>query len=268
LPANADALEPLEDRVRESSRVLIELEERLLSRLRRLQKVDSRLVKVVARRRQYAGRRAVRQIERERNRLARELHTGVGQLLATIRVQVDLIKAQLPSPPDPVVESLNRISALAGSALEEVRGISKKFYAPEWLRLSLGEAIRELVEASGLSQRFGFSLDISPLSVDPDPDIKTLFYRTAQEAISNVTRHSQATEVRVVLERAGAGVRLAVQDNGTGFDVEKTLSGASGIGLRALREQAADLGGKAMIRSGAEGTTLEIFVPIETEERN
>jgi two-component system NarL family sensor kinase len=267
LPGDAHAFQSLEVRVRESSRVLIDLEQRLLSRLGRLQAVDSRLVKILARRRQHAGRRAVRQIERERNRLGRELHTGVGQLLAAIRVHVDLIEAQLPSPPDVVREGLHRISALSASALEEVRGISKKFYAPEWQRLTLHEAIQQMVETSGLSQRFGISLAIARLSVDPDPDIKTLFYRAAQEALSNITRHSQATEVQVILENAGGGVRLAVQDNGTGFDAEKTLSGPAGIGLRSLREQAADLGGKVLVRSGLEGTTLEVFVPTVTEER-
>jgi two-component system NarL family sensor kinase len=267
LPADAQAFQPLEVRVRESSQVLIDLEQRWLSRLGRLLAVDSRLAKMVARRRQHAGRRAVRQIERERNRLGRELHTGVGQLLAAIRVQVDLIEAQLPDPPDVVREELHRISALAASALEEVRGISKNFYAPEWQRLTLDEAIHQMVETSGLSQRFGISLALTPLSVDPDPDIKTLFYRAAQEALSNITRHSQATQVRVVLENAGGGVRLAVQDNGTGFDVAKTLSGPAGIGLRSLREQAADLGGKVLVRSSSEGTTLEVFVPTVTEER-
>ena len=269
-PGDAHAFQPLEVQVRESSRVLIDLEQRLLSRLARLQTVDSRLVKIVARRRQHAGRRAVRQIERERNRLGRELHTGVGQLLAAIRIQVEIIKAHLPSPPDVVREPLDRISALAASALEEVRGIARQFYAPEWQRLSLDQALRQLVETSGMSQRFGILLALAPLSVDPDPDIKTLFYRAAQEALSNIARHSQATQVRIVLESSGGGVRLAIQDNGTGFEVGKTLSGpagAGGIGLRSLREQAADLGGTVLIRSSSEGTTLEVFVPIVTVER-
>jgi two-component system NarL family sensor kinase len=269
LSGEAHTSHPLEVRVRESSQAVIDIEERLLSRLRRLQTLESRLVKLVARRRQHAGRRAVRQIERERNRLGRELHTGVGQLLASIRIQVDLIEAQLPSPPEVVREALDRISMLAATALEEVRGVSKQFYAPEWQRLSLDQAIQQLVETSGLSQRFGISLAVAHLPVDPDPDIKTLFYRAAQEGLSNIARHSQATQVMLALESSGGGIRLTVKDNGGGFEVREMLSGPAGggIGLRSLREQAADLEGKALVHSGPEGTTLEVFVPMLRDER-
>ena len=261
----------IEIRAREAGRILIEIEQSLLERLQRLQAVEARLSKAAAARRQRPGRRAVRQIERERQRLARDLHTGVGQLLAAIRIQLEIIGALLPNPPDAVREALGRIGSLAVSALEEVRGISRQFYAPEWQRLSLDQALRQLLDASGVPQRFETSVDAPPLPFDPDPDVKMIIYRAAQEAISNIMRHAQATRVDVRLTVVAGRLQLSVHDNGVGFDAAQVLRGpasaTAGIGLRSLREQAADLGGKVLVRSGSEGTTLEVFVPISIEEK-
>src|SRR5262245_39717219 len=92
---------PVELRSREPGIVLIQLENSLLKRLIRLQEVESRLWRTVSHRRGKAGQRAVRQIERERRRLGRELHTGVGQLLAAIRIQLELVANAMPNPPAP-----------------------------------------------------------------------------------------------------------------------------------------------------------------------
>jgi two-component system NarL family sensor kinase len=259
---------PIEVRAREPGLVLIQLEDRLLHRLMRLQEVEARLWKTVARRRSRTGRRAVRQIERERKRLGRELHTGVGQLLAAIRIQLEIVNAQIPNAPAAVQQALQRIGSLAAEALDQVRGVSRRLYPPSWQRLSLDEAVRQLWETSGVAQRFAGAVDAKPLPRDPDPGVKTLIYRAAQEALSNIVRHAHATRVDVGLTSAGGRVRLTVEDDGVGFDSTRVLAGrtdsAAGIGLQSLREEAADLGGKLLVRSGPLGTTLEVSVPLES----
>jgi two-component system NarL family sensor kinase len=259
---------PIEIRAREPGLILIELENRLLQRLVRLQGVEARLWKTVARRRSRTGRRAVRQIERERKRLGRELHTGVGQLLAAIRIQLEIVNGQVPNAPAAVQQALQRIGSLAAEALDQVRGVSRRLYPPSWQRLSLDEAVRQLWETSGVAQRFAGAVDANPLPRDPDPEVKTMIYRAAQEALSNIVRHAHATRVDVGLTSAGGRVRLTVEDDGVGFDSTRMLSGttdaAAGIGLQSLREEAADLGGKLLVRSGPLGTTLEVSVPLET----
>jgi two-component system NarL family sensor kinase len=258
---------PIELRARESGLILIQLENSLLKRLLRLQSVESRLWRTVARRRSQSGRRAVRQIERERQRLGRDLHTGVGQLLAAIRLQIEIIGAHLPVPAPPVRQALERIGTLASDALDQVRGVSRRLHPPEWQRLTLDEAVRQLWETSGISQRFAGGVQAPPLPVDPEPEIKTLIYRAAQEALSNIVRHAKATRVDLELAYANGQLRLTVHDDGVGFDTARALSGrpdlAAGIGLRSIREQAADLGGKLLVRSGPLGTTLEVSVPME-----
>jgi len=118
-------------------------------------------------RRVSAGRAAVRQIELERQRVGRELHTGVGQMLAAIRLQLEVISSCLPEPPQGVGQALSRISTLASDALEHVRSVSKRLHPPEWQRLSLQEAIRQLWDLSGIPQRYEATLDLQPLASEP-----------------------------------------------------------------------------------------------------
>jgi signal transduction histidine kinase len=255
---------PMEKRAVDITAELIGLENTLLVRLRRLHAVEAKLRKLASHK-QGSGRRAIRVIEMERQRLGRELHTGVGQLLAAIRLQVELAGAHLENPPAPVIQALQRIAALADDALEQVRTISRLLYAPEWQRLSIEVALQQLWDLSGVAHRFAGTVHLPPLRREPPPDVKTLLYRAAQEALANAIRHSRATRLDLALENPEDRVLLTVQDNGIGFDTVHTFQGrpsvAAGIGLRSIREQAAALGGKLLVQSGPTGTKVEISVP-------
>jgi signal transduction histidine kinase len=243
----------------------------LLGHYFRLQRAERNLSTRARRSRGGGGAQALRQIELERQRLGRELHTGVGQMLAAIRLQLEIITRQLPSPPAPVQQALGRIATLADDALEQVRFLSRRLHPPEWQRLSLQAALRQLWEISGVPEKFDASLRIGELAREPDLEIKVLLYRAAQEALSNLTQHSQATRIDMVLAERSGRLVLTIRDNGVGFDVAALFSAppnvASGIGLRAIREQAASLGSKINIQSGPSGTTLEVstpFTPIQS----
>ncbi len=230
-----------------------------------LQRVERSLSTRTRRLRRSGGSATIRQLELERQRLGRELHTGVGQLLAAIRMQLEVIAAQLPGPPLLVQQALTHISNLAADALEQVRTISKRLHPPEWQRLTLEAALRQLWEASGVPQRFEAALELRPLAQEPALQVKVLVYRAAQEALSNLMRHAQATRVTITLEPRDEGVALVVRDNGVGFDVAALLAApasiAAGIGLRSIRDQALAVGGKLQIESGPSGTKLEVAAP-------
>jgi signal transduction histidine kinase len=227
----------------------------------RLLKVERRLYERT-RRRRGAGKSAVRQIELERQRLGRELHTGVGQMLAAIRWQLEVISTALPEPTANVAHALESIATLAEQALEQVRSVSRRLHPPEWQRLTLESAIRQLWEISGIPQRLTATLQIDPLPREPNLEVKVLLYRALQEALSNVARHSQATRIAVRLAVTDSVLTLSIRDNGVGFNLEKTIAAPpnliSGIGLRSIRETAESLGGKFQVESGPYGTTLVI----------
>jgi len=115
-----------------------------------LQRAERDLSIFARQRRQGNGRGAVRQIELERQRLGRELHTGLGQMLAAIRLQLEIVAALLPDPPTLVQQALSRISTLANEALEQVRSVSVRLHPPEWQRLTLETALQQLWDISGI----------------------------------------------------------------------------------------------------------------------
>jgi len=233
------------------------------------------------RRRRRGGRNAVHQIEMERQRLGRELHTGVGQMLAAIHLHLEVISTALPSPPAIVAQALDRIATLTADSLEQVRDVSRRLHPPEWQRLTLESAVQSTQAIQ--PGRWGWSrpkprhtvrsasLQIHPLPWEPALEAKILIYRGLQEALSNLARHSRATRVEAILQVSGGQLVLSIRDNGVGFDAQRASSAppslASGIGLRSIRETAQELGGKLEVQSGPDGTKLVVSVapfPVES----
>jgi len=250
---------------REEITALLCLENSLLRHCLRLQTAERDLSTYAWRNRRGTGRGALRQVELERQRVARELHTGLGQMLAAIRLQLEIVATLHPKPPVLVEHALNRISTLANEALEQVRSVSGRLHPPEWQRLTLEAALQQMWDMSGIPQKFEASFRIQPLPHEPELEVKVLIYRAAQEAISNIARHARATRVNAALEMRDHCVILTIRDDGVGFEVTGLLRGpasvASGIGLRSIREQAAALGGKLEIESGPAGTKLVVSAP-------
>jgi signal transduction histidine kinase len=199
-------------------------------------------------------------LEAERQRLGRELHTGVGQALAGIHVHVGLLESALPDPPEAVRKSLNQIAALAGTALEQVRGVSRRLYVPAWQAQSLVEALRSLWEGSGISEKFAGTLDLCELSGEPPPEVRRAIYLAAQEGISNAIQHSDARRVRLSLGENGGRIALEVADDGSGY--RAPAAAAAGIGLRSLRDLARQLGGELRAENTPEGAKLTISFPV------
>jgi len=246
---------------------LLAVQSRFVNHYFRLRTAERKLAALMQSTRPPAGISAVRQLELERERLGRELHTGVGQLLVAIRLQLEVIASQLLSAPAPAQQALERIAALASDAGDQVRAISRRLHPPEWQRLGIEAAVRQLWESSGIPERFDATLRIEPLPREPEQEVKVLLYRAVQEALTNLVHHARATRVEISLEGRGERVVLRIQDNGVGFDVTGLLNTpanvAQGIGLRFLREQALSLGGTLDIVSGGAGTRLEVSLPYE-----
>ncbi|MFZ1145915.1 MAG: histidine kinase [Bryobacteraceae bacterium] len=241
------------------------LEGEILSRFFRLQQTASKLVAQARQRQAGGGRAVIELIENERARLGRELHTGVGQLLVSILRQAEMAQAQLLGTGSAVSETFGRISTGASEALALVRSMSARLHPPEWQRLTLEAALEQLCQISGIPQRYQAELELATLPVQPEPVIKTLFYRAAQEAISNIDQHAHASRLRLALNASAEKIELTVWDNGPGIDTAALAAApariATGLGLRSIREQAAAVGGKMMLQSGPLGTKLVISAP-------
>jgi signal transduction histidine kinase len=248
----------------------VRIEDRILRNYSRLQRAERELWVRARGRGNGGGHKAVRQIELERQRLGRELHAGVGQMLAAISVQLEVIAAQTPNPADAIQRALDAIGRLAGDALAEVRGVARRLHPPEWQRLTLETALRQLWEVTGIPQRFQARLCIQTLPEEPAQEIKVLFYRAAQEGLANIVRHAAASRVEMTLEARGGIVCLTIGDNGRGFDASRMAAAPasieSGIGLRSIREEAAGLGARLEIKCGPDGATLRVWGPLAPRE--
>jgi signal transduction histidine kinase len=184
----------------------------------------------------------------ERQRLARELHDSVSQALYSIALGARTARTLLERDPSAAVEPVDYILNLAEVGLTEMRALIFEL-RPEWLESEgLNAAIRKHVDA--VQARHGVQVEFAPCEEPELPlRVKEAIYRIAQESLTNVVKHSQATRVRVGLGTTDVGLELEVADNGKGFDPSGAFPGH--LGLRSMKERAEKVGGHLEIRSRA-----------------
>ena len=203
--------------------------------------------------RRETGRRVLAAQERERIRIARELHDEVGQTLTAIALRAERAAGDAGSQHDALVD----IGETALRSLEDVRRIGRELRPEALDDLGLVNALIALCgrvdRQRGLRVRRELDWHLPELS----PEVELVIYRSAQEALTNVLRHAGATEVFVALKRDDGQVVLRVSDNGRGLP-----PGATGRGLRGLRERAMVIDAQLEIGPGARrGTEVVLRVP-------
>lgn len=202
--------------------------------------------------------RALSAQEDERRRIAQELHDGIAQTLAALRVRLRVARA---AQGEARAETLERIGADIGAATEEIRRIAQGLRPPALDMLGLSPAIqsyaRSVAETSGLT----IQTDIAATDGMLSPEAELALYRIVQEALSNVARHSQARSARVDLEIMRNAVQVVVSDTGRGFSVEEEMA-RGGLGLFGMQERGAYLGGTVEIDSRpGQGTRVRVTIP-------
>jgi len=229
------------------------LEQRELERIRashKLQALSHRLVEVQ---------------ESERRSIARELHDEIGQTLTVAELN---LHAALENPShDAITRRLEDSIEAVGRVLEQVHDLSLNLRPSMLDDLGLESALRWYTnrQASLTGLRARFRADA--LDKRLDPIIETECFRVAQEALTNVVRHSRAREVAVELKRRDGQIHLSVKDDGMGFDVsklrEKAVRGAS-LGLLSMEERAALAGGGLeYLSSPGHGTEVHAWFPVK-----
>jgi signal transduction histidine kinase len=190
-------------------------------------------------------------IDEERRRIARNLHDGLAQELAYIKMETARMAAALPSG------RAARVALAAERALEESRGAiaALRGDGEEAFSVELSELAGELTSREGAQ----LSLEVEP-GIELDADDREALLRIMREAISNGVRHGHATEVALELT-SGDGLRMAVRDNGAGFAPGAPRRRGS-FGLASMRERAQALGGDLTVESApGVGTLVEVRLP-------
>jgi signal transduction histidine kinase len=172
---------------------------------------------------------------RERNRVAREIHDGIGHYLTVVKTQLDAAAAILPGQPEKAREAILKAAKLSGDALDDVRR-SVGTLRTDAVRPPLPEALRALVQEAGLPVTIRIAGETRPLpSV-----IEHALFRSAQEGLTNVRKHATATAAELTLDFNNRNhVKLTLADNGRG-----SVGAATGFGLVGIRERIAVIGGR------------------------
>jgi len=195
--------------------------------------------------------------EQERHRIARELHDGLGQELAFVKVTLDtLIEKADASLQADLTRISNRVSVIAGSTHE----LSHALYPTTLEYLGLRKALKILCDEAQHGKDFSIRLTIGNLPEQLDRLTALSLYRIAQESLHNVTRHSQAKNVQIDLASGHGTISLHIIDDGIGFDARHE---STGLGLASMRERVRAIGGWIDISSSPKaGMRMDIRVPL------
>ena len=202
--------------------------------------------------------------EEERLRLSRELHDEMGQLLTALLLGLKTLERG----PDAGDQSarIEELEKLADRIARETQQLALDLRPAALDTLGLELALENLLQE--WTERTGTEIDFHSVGLGGErfsPEVEAALYRVAQEALNNVLKHARATRVSVLLECRERFLRLIVEDDGTGFDVEQTLASpgkARRLGVRGMRERVARLGGTLEIESSpGGGTTLFVRIP-------
>lgn len=196
----------------------------------------------------------------ERRRIARELHDGVGQYLAAIKMSSEV--ALEKSKGGDGTKSLLEAISLLDRCMAEVRTMSHLLHPPLLEEIGLGSAIPWLVE--GFTQRSGVLVRLEmPDNLPRLPQsVELVVFRVLQECLTNIHRHSGSSIAHISLYSVPESIILTVRDEGKGFAAETGAAVKVGVGIASMRERVRELGGELVIKSGVNGTTVRAVVPL------
>jgi signal transduction histidine kinase len=213
------------------------------------------------------SRRLIAMQDDERRRFARELHDGLGQELTAAKMAIDSLLIQGTGELN--LQAIQQASSLVDGAIQQVRSVSHLLHPPLLDEIGLDAALSWYSE--GLTKRSGIETSIH---LDPPkfprltPALETTVFRIVQEALTNVFRHSAATQCSVSVSKGEDSVRVAVRDNGKGIadEVAAFHPEKIGVGIGGIRQRIKEVGGTMSLRNASPtGAILEALIPITIE---
>jgi signal transduction histidine kinase len=214
--------------------------------------------------------------EMERRRISRELHDEAGQSLVCIRLQIEMIEMSLPPSADEWRVKLAEARDLTEKTILEMRRLIADLSPVILEQFGLESALRQLVKRFEGGFKCHVRLNVTKVTGLP-PKLQMVIYRIIQECCNNISKHSRASNVNILVSSADEVLSLQVLDDGIGFEVEEALSKKDSFGLAGIRERVALLGGKFQLNSrylpgrkrvgsGLRGTQVKVQLPIRVDK--
>jgi signal transduction histidine kinase len=221
---------------------------------------------------QQLSNRILEAQEEERKRISRDLHDELGQVLTAIKINLDMLRLELPQDAEQPGTRVRDTVEMAVSALDSVRRLSFELRPSMLDDLGLSTVISKLV--SDFRKRSGINVEYSEEGIEErlDPQFEVGLYRVVQEAFTNILKHAEAKNVFVTLAKIPEKgiVNLKIEDDGKGFEMaDRDGTSPKGFGLLGIRERVVLMGGNFRIvsRKGA-GTKLLVDIPLAKGEQD
>ena len=200
--------------------------------------------------------------EKERRRIAQDLHDGVGQLLSAAKLNLSNLDSKITTQNDEQKLAMQNALSLVDDSVKEVRAVSHNMMPNTLIKLGLASAVREFITKLGNAPTLKVDLEIVGLDTRLDNQIETVLYRVIQEIVNNIIKHAKASQISMQLIRHETELNIMIEDNGIGFDTDK-LSTFEGIGLKGIQTRIEFLNGSVHFDSSVgRGTTVIIDVPL------
>jgi len=206
--------------------------------------------------------------EDERKRISRELHDVIAQSLVSINVHLEVLAQGAGPIPHSLRKQISKTQSLVETAVKIVHDFARQLRPAMLDDLGLNPALqmymREFMRNTGIRITFDTFSDIDQLPTN----LRTTLYRIAQEALTNVARHANATHVKVRIDNLGQVIRMAIRDNGTGFQPGDTPGSKKSkrLGLIGMKERAQMIGGDFAVSSAPGGpTTVRVDIPFQAK---
>jgi two-component system sensor histidine kinase UhpB len=223
----------------------------------RLQRAFRRMLERLEAERRRASSAALTAQEKERARIARDLHDEVNQSLTGLLLRLEATRRHAPPQ---LAHELTETRALANQAMEELLTLARQLRPTALDDLGLKAALAGHVDEIGRQTDIETDLDADGTFQGLPSDVQLVAYRVAQEALSNAVRHSGAQTIRVRLARDDGTLELTVADDGRGFTFDQATRG---LGMGGMRERALLVGGELNVESRPDsGTRVRLRVPI------
>jgi len=254
----------LEKRVAQRTEMLTRAKDQLMLEIEERKKNEQELLGYQQRLR-HVSAELLQTEERERRRIAIEIHDRIGQALAVSKIQLGALQAEVDS--EDSKKKIDDIRGLLSQTIRDTRTLTFELSPPVLYELGLQAALEWLAEI--VRKQNGLKVDVAGDGSDRELDAekRVLLFRTCRELLFNVVKHAGARHARVSLRGDGAAIMVKISDDGTGFDPDLFQSGydpfESGFGLFSIREQLEHRGGTFEVDSGpGRGSTVTIVMPL------
>jgi len=231
---------------------------------------------ITSARRRSREERAVYELERaigeERARIAHDIHDGIAQSLAFVRLRIDLWEDWIVADPEKLRQELATLKVSLRQMLGELRRAIFALRPVQFDDMGFSGGLHRYIMEFAEQQGWAASVDVGNAPASMTPDLEAVCFRVIQEALTNTAKHSEAGSIQVQLTEDEGGLLIVIKDDGRGFmprrgqfSVDRDAQGQGHLGLRQMRERLASLRGQLTLLShpGA-GTELRAWLPLQS----